>query len=252
MRGLNLAEEKKKFVLYENLLYFWKRKWFFVIVPLITTILIAGTVYALKHDKKFTGVALVSTGSVDSKELTDPTSIGAKFKDIKDLSDVFVSEKGQVKFTINGKSRDAVSKDIDQITTRYNKELQNYAKKKLGVSIPYLSALDERVKFLKDSIAMYNKKLDQGNLTTNQFDEVNTLINTSLDAQTFSAERANKIRADVDLFENPKVLSVTVGPKKTYIPESIAIGIILGLVLTVALLMLLKYLGDARRYYKHD
>ncbi|MEH7482344.1 hypothetical protein V7157_14930 [Neobacillus drentensis] len=253
-----MAEEKRKFVLYEYLLYFWKRKWFFVIIPLITTILIASAVYVMKNDKKYTGEALVFTGSVNAKELTNPNNIKA---DYKGLDDVFVPEKGQVKFTIHGNSEKQVSKDLKRITKDFNTKLVENATLRKKISQEYLLKLDKRVKVLEEDLASYNKKLDDdyiavdpGSVTGTSYKEVSDLVIVESDLElTRAGERANSIRGDINLFEQPKVLSKPhVYPAKTYLPESIAIGIILGLVLTVALLMLLKYLGDARRYYKHD
>jgi hypothetical protein len=253
MRGVELKEEKSKFVLYEYLMYFWKRKWLFVIVPLITTILIASAIYVLKSYKHYTGTAIVFTGSINARELTDDNNIEAKFnKEIKGL-DVFVSEKGLVKITVNGDSEDAVSKDLNMITKKYNNELHENAEKRLDSSDDLATSLEKRAKALEESISLYNKKLEDEALAQYQRDNIQGLLIISEDELTSSLERANKIRGDIDLFERPKVYSEPkVYPAKTYLPQSIAIGIILGLVLTVALLMLLKYLGDARRYYKAD
>ncbi|WML46113.1 hypothetical protein [Neobacillus sp. PS3-40] len=245
-----MAEEKKKFVLYEYLLYFWDRKWFFVIVPLITTILIAGTVYALKHDNKYTGVALIFTGSITTKDLTDPDNIKAKYKGID--PDVFVTEKSQVKFTVNGSSQDEVQKNLDHITTSFSKELDKNAKMRLAVSDASLEDLKDRVKTLKASLRMYHEKIDSNQLPADRYANYSDLIIKSEDELTGAQTRVNEMSSDRVFFEKPKVLSENVHAKKTYLPESIAIGIILGILLTIALLMLLKYLGVAKKHYKRD
>jgi hypothetical protein len=245
-----LAEEKKKFVLYEYLLYFWDRKWFFVIVPLITTILIAGTVYALKHDNKYTGVALIFTGSITTKDLTDPDNITAKYKDIN--PDVFVTEKSQVKFTVNGNSQAKVQKNLDYITTTFSKELDDNAKMRLDVSKVSLNDLKDRVKALQTSLSMYHEKIDSNQLPADRYTNYSDLIIKAEDELSGAQTRVNEMSSDLAFFEKPKVLSENVHAKKTYLPESIAIGIILGVLLTIALLMLLKYLGVAKKHYKRD
>lgn len=245
-----MAEEKKKFVLYEYLLYFWDRKWFFVIVPLITTILIAGTVYALKHDNKYTGVALIFTGSITTKDLTDPDNITAKYKDIN--PDVFVTEKSQVKFTVNGNSQAKVQKNLDYITTTFSKELDDNAKMRLDVSKVSLNDLKDRVKALQTSLSMYHEKIDSNQLPADRYTNYSDLIIKAEDELSGAQTRVNEMSSDLAFFEKPKVLSENVHAKKTYLPESIAIGIILGVLLTIALLMLLKYLGVAKKHYKRD
>jgi ribosome-associated translation inhibitor RaiA len=250
---VELAEQKRKFILYEYLLYFWKRKWLFVIVPLITTILIASAIYVLKSNNQYTGTSIVFTGSINARELTDPNNIEAKYnKMIKGL-DVFVTEKGLVKITVNGDSEDAVKNNLKMITKAYNNDLHENAEKRLDSSDDLATSLEKRAKALEKSISLYKKKLEDEELAQYQSDNLEGILIISEDELTSSLERANKIRGDILLFERPKVYSEPkVNPAKTYLPQSIAIGIVLGLVLTVALLMLLKYLGDARKYYKVD
>jgi hypothetical protein len=249
MRGVELAEEKSKFVLYQYLLYFGKRKWFFVIIPLITTILIASAVYVLKNDKKYTGTALVFTGSINARNLTDPNNIKAKYKD---LDDVFVSEKGQVKLTIKGDSKAAVKKQLHDITQDFNKDLNKNAKQRIEITSLYLTSLEKRIESLKKSVVSNNKKLDDEKLLSDEVENISDMMIADQDELTKADERANGLRSDIRLFEQPKVLDEKVTKKNNYLPESIAIGIILGLILTVALLVLLKYLGDGRRYFQHD
>lgn len=246
-----MAEEKKTFVLYEYLLYFWRRKWFFVIIPLIVTILVAGAVYVLKNDKKFTGTALVYTGNVDSKELTNDKLLEGRYQDEKNPPEVKVSESRIVKFTVKGDSKEEVQQDLDNMMQDYSQALQASAKKKIDVTTHLLNPINERVKTLTASLEMYNRKLDEAASVVDNT-ELTDLITKSDDKLTETTERSYKLSGDIELFEYPKVVTKSVGPSKTYLKESIAIGVILGLVLTVALLMLMKYLFDARRYYNHN
>ncbi|MDP4163386.1 MAG: hypothetical protein Q8898_09815, partial [Bacillota bacterium] len=108
-----MAEEKKQYVLYEYLMYFWSKKIWFLIIPIITALIIASAIYVVRHSgQRYTGEARVYTGGVNSQDLTDTTNIAAKYPD----ADVFVSEKGQVKFTVNGKTQGEVQSKLDKIT----------------------------------------------------------------------------------------------------------------------------------------
>jgi capsular polysaccharide biosynthesis protein len=245
-----LAEEKKTFVLYEYLHYFWQRKWLFIIIPLITAIVVTGAVYVLKHDKKYTGTGLVSSGGV-SGLITNDAYVKGTYSNYKDLSDVFVSEKGIVKFTVKGNSQTAVQKDLHDIVTNYNEKLQDRAKIILDTSTDYVGTLKEREKTLSAAYKMYKRKIESTDIT-DQLTDLTDLATTTDDSLKETSERAYKISGDVKMFEQPKILSESVAPSKTYIKQGIAIGIVLGLVLTVALLMLLKYLDVARKYYQHD
>ena len=249
-----MAEDKKRFVLYEYLLYFWRRKWFFVIVPLITTILVAGAVYVFKNNPKYTGTALVSTGGVDKTSLTDDTYLADTYKEYKSLKDVIVPKKGLVKFTVQGDSENQVQKDLDDIVKDFKTKLLDNYNLRYKRSEQTQADFENRVKVLKDFTTLQEQRIENGTLAGSEYgDAVQYLLAANQTELTNAVQRVNSIKTDLLLFEKPKVLSVDkVHRTKTYLPEAIAIGIILGLVLTVALLMLLKYLGVARRYYEHD
>ncbi|WML46856.1 hypothetical protein RCG23_14555 [Neobacillus sp. PS3-34] len=249
-----MTEEKRPYVLYEYLLYFWKKKWFFVIIPLIMAVLVAGAVYVMKSKGKpaYTGEASIYTGSISSKDLTNDENIKAKFLNIKNL-DVIVSEKGVVKFTITGKSKAQVQKSLDEVSSEYTDLLQKKADDQIATSNVYLTSLEDRVKALENASKHYQKKLDDPTTPPVEFSKLSDLIIETKKNRYDAEATAHRMRSDQVFFEKPKELTKTVHAKKTYIAQSVAIGIILGLVLTVALLILLKYLGDARRYYKqHD
>ncbi|MFE8701703.1 hypothetical protein ACFYKX_13950 [Cytobacillus sp. FJAT-54145] len=250
-----MAEEKNKYVLYEYLLFFWKKKWFFLIIPAITTVLVVGAIYAFNNDKPYTGKLLFYTGSLDSQDLTHPNNIMAKFNgELKGTLDVFVSEKGQVKFTVKGDSQDEVESDMELVKQVYTTDLMANYQKRLDASMVHLELLEERVPALEAIIEDYKEKLlsEEETLAPDELTSLSSLINETEEELTKAAERAHKMRGDIAFFEQPKVLSESVTKTKTYLKESIAVGVLLGLVLTVALLVLLKYLGFARRYYKHD
>ncbi|UQD53426.1 hypothetical protein C0971_16410 [Bacillus methanolicus] len=249
-----MTEEKKRYVLYEYLLYFWKKKKFFVIVPLITAALVASAVYFVKHDYNYTGQAVVFTGSIDAKYLTNPDNILASADElgIKNKLDVFVSEKGQVKFTMKGDSKSQVEAELKKVVKNYNKDLQDNYKKRLKASMVYLKSLEESVEKTEKLLDDYYQKLDSTNLSPAEYHDLTDLTIETEKQLADDKKTAHRMRSDLVFFEKPKILSENVEKSKTYIPEGIAVGVILGLVMTVALLMLLKYLGDARRHYDHD
>lgn len=242
--------EEKKYILYEYLSYFWKRKWLFAIIPLVTAVLVAAAVYIVKSDSRgYTAEGKVFVGSVNQTELTDPDIVEAKYQDVKDL-DIFVSEKGKMKFTVEAKSKSGAERALDQVRKQYFADLEKNANTRIDLTTQYLASLDDRLDSLNASLASYKEKIKNPELQYDELKAYTDLIRDSEDVRTRTAERANKMRGDLELFSQPQILPYEVHKAKSYIPESIAIGIILGLILTVALLALMKYLSDARRYYK--
>ncbi|MBG9548300.1 hypothetical protein ACOSZF_12325 [Cytobacillus firmus] len=242
-----MREENKRFVLYEYLMYFWKRKHYFLIVPIITMLLVGGAVYFLKKDMPYTGQAVVYTGGVTSPDLTRENNIAAKFADEEDL-EIFVSSK-QVKFTKKGNSAKEVEGDLKNISKKYINELSaNYNLRKEASEV-YLNSLEkQRIPTLENAIEVYKEELDKG-LTPTQYGDLTDLIAETQKELSEAEVTAHRMRGDLTFFEEPKVLSEHVTQSKSYFKEGAAIGLVLGLVLTVLLLALMKYLSEGRRYY---
>ena len=243
-----MREEKKRFVLYEYLMYFWKRKHYFLIVPIITMLLVGGAVYFLKKDMPYTGQAVVYTGGVTSPDLTRENNIAARFADEEDL-EIFVSSK-QVKFIHKGETEKEVAGSLNKITETYKKELLANYNMRLEASSVYLNSLEEhRVPTLKNAIVNYKKELLDNGLTPTQYGDLTDLIAETEEELSDAEATVHRMRSDLAFFEAPNILSETVTKSKTYLKEGAAIGLILGLLLTVLLLALMKYLSEGRRYY---
>ncbi|MFC0477886.1 hypothetical protein ACFFHF_22110 [Robertmurraya beringensis] len=242
-----LIEEKNKFVFYQYLQYFWRKKWFFLIVPVISTIIIIAAVYFLTKDKPYSGEILFYTGSITSQELVHPNNISSKYG-----GDVHVTEKGQVKFNLSGDSKEEVQDKIDQIVELYSKDLEEKAKVQIDLTEVQVSSLEERKEALNNSIELYKAKLENENLSPLEHEAIlNSLAVSELELTEVDLT-AYRMSSDLELYEQPHLLSTNVSPAKTYMKESIAIGLVVGLLATVVLLMLMKYLGDARKYFGHS
>lgn len=223
----------------------------FVIIPIATAILIAAAIYIVNSDSRgYTAEGKVFVGGVDQKELTDPEVVKAKYQDVKGLDDIYVSEKGKMKFRVKVKSKSEAEQVLDQVRNQYFADLKKNGQLKIEITTKQLTSLENRVKTLDSNLILYNKRLSDPKTDTYEAEDYRELIGKSMDELNRASERAYKMRGDIALFSHPEILPAEVHKAKSYIPESIAIGIILGLILTVALLTLMKYLSDARRYYK--
>ncbi|MBN8201519.1 hypothetical protein [Bacillus sp. NTK034] len=243
-----MREEKKRFVLYEYLMYFWKRKHYFLIVPIITMLLVGGAVYFLKKDMPYTGQALVYTGSITSPDLTRQNNIEATFKDEEDLEVVVTSK--QVKFILKGENSKDIAQRLTNIKETYRQMLVEHFDERFQTSDVYVQSLKERVSVLEKAIESYKQELEKG-LDPDQYEDVTALIIETEKELTDAAATLNRMSSDLLFYqkEKPRVLTETVTQSETYFKEGAAIGLILGLLLTVLLLALMKYLSEGRRYY---
>ncbi|EWG11460.1 hypothetical protein [Cytobacillus firmus] len=243
-----MREEKKRFVLYEYLMYFWKRKHYFLIVPIITMLLVGGAVYFLKKDMPYTGQALVYTGAITSPDLTRQNNIEATFEDEKNLEIVVTSK--QVKFVLKGENKKDIENRLGKITETYRGMLVEHFDERFQTSDVYVQSLNERVLVLEKAIESYKQELEKG-LDHDQYEDVTALLIETEKELTDAAATLNRMSSDLLFYkkEKPRVLTETVIQSKSYFKEGAAIGLVLGLVLTVLLLALMKYLSEGRRYY---
>lgn len=238
-----MADDSKKFVLYEYLSYFWKKKLLFLIIPIITTLLLVGAVFVLKDEQSYTGKVLFFTGSIKKTDLTHPNNIKANYcEDLKtDSVNVFVSEKSQVKFVLKDDSEEIIQHDIERISNSFIEDLQKQYDIQKEETIKYAESLEKRAEVLEKAIENYKNKINE---TPEQL--LIDLIIESENELTKINERTYKLRSDLAFFEEPKLLYQEVNKTDNHLMEIIAIGIMIGLVFSVALLSLLKYLEEAR------
>lgn len=188
------------------------------------------------------------TGSIDVKELTDPKNIEAKFPEAKNL-DIVVPEEQYVQIKVKGDNEQAVSRELKHVVSEYSRELERHSQERIDVTTKYLHALEERERALQQKVDYYSKQVQSGRLNPEQLDDISDLLVESENNLTEVMERVNRIRGNLVFYEKPAVLSETVGKSNTYTGQLAAIGLVLGLFLTVVWLTLWKYVLDARRYY---
>ncbi|WP_027409257.1 hypothetical protein [Anoxybacteroides tepidamans] len=241
-----MSADKQRFVLYEYLLYFWKKKILFLIVPPIVALATFLGVHFILDHAKYTGKAVVFTGSISRSDLTNPDNIMAKFPNVKNQLDIVVTEDKYVKITVKGNDEKSVQKDLHYIVTHYNEELKKHSKERLDVTMETLNDYETQMKRLNTLAQNYDDKFDTQSLGIDQITSKAELLQTLADV----TEKVNKIKGDLIFYEEPSVLSEAVAPSKTYAKEAIASGLVLGVFLTFMLLTLMKYLFEARRYYQ--
>lgn len=243
-----LTVEKQKFLFYEYLLFFWKKKFWFLIVPLAMAIISVLVGQLFLHKYNYTGQALIFTGSINLKDLTDPKNIEAKFPHVKNALDVVVPEEKYVKITLKGDDKTSVQNELRKIVSKYDHELQRHSKQRLDATHTRLHELDGEINVLQQVIKQYGEKLDSQPQQLTSGDLKNTVKAEEILADR--TDKASRIRNDLLFYEKPSVLSESVSKSKTYIGQLIAVGVVLGIFLTFIMLILMKYVLDARRYYQ--
>ncbi|QOR66286.1 lipopolysaccharide biosynthesis protein [Cytobacillus suaedae] len=251
--GAELSTQEKRFVLYEYLLFFWRKKWAFVIIPVIMIALGAIASQVLLKDTPYEGKATVFTGSIKSKGLTDPEIVESKYKEfVTGGFDAYVAKDSYIKLTVNGNDAETIESELSKVTESLLNDLQVQADIRLNITTNYITSLENRIPVLQKAQEIYQNQLEKENLELDEQDNYRELAVWTEGQLTDAQATLTRIQGDLAFFEEPTIVSSTVGKTNTYLKESMALGAILGLLATVAFLILWKYLFDARRYYEHD
>ena len=244
-----MSNKEERFVLYEYLLYFWKKKWAFLIIPIITIVLAIAVNALWPKDGDYEGQATIYVGSVKTPALTDPIHYTSKYNDkINNKLKIHVPSSGYLRIRIFGDDRKTIESELNLITSQMEEEIRNQSDLQVNLTKANRQRLEEEIEKLEKDIKTYEPKINNENpneleieFATKRLDAEAALIN--------STRSVNSMGNDIDMFEYPEILDSTVDDTKTYTLESALIGLLLGLILTVALLTLLKYIERAKRYY---
>ena len=246
-----LLAENKKFVLYEYLVFFWKKKIFFLIIPLIFALLGLGASYLIPKDGKYLGNATIFTGSIKLKALTNPSNIIAQFgQDINGEIDAYVTSESYVKLKIYNDNKEQLEKDLEKMSTAIEKSLLDSYDLRYDITNDSVVKAETKLTELRDVLRVAVDRLENASVEETK-DLTSTIEWTEMEIADTEA-KISRITGDLAFFEPPSVNRQEVTVVNTYKKELSAAGIILGVFATFLILMLWKYIIEARRYSNHD
>lgn len=246
-----LLVEKKKFVLYEYLVFFWRKKIFFLIIPLIFALLGLGASYLIPKDGKYVGNATIFTGSVKLKALTNPSNIIAEFgPDINGEIDAYVTSESYVKLKIYNDNKEQLEKDLEKMATGVEKSLHDNFVLREQITQDSVNTAKTKLEKLHVVLEGLTKRLETASIGE-MSDLTSTIEWTEMEIADTEA-RISRINGDLAFFEPPSVNRQEVTLVNTYKTELSIAGLILGVFATFLILMLWKYIIEARRYSSHD
>ncbi|MFO1444384.1 hypothetical protein KDN24_14490 [Bacillus sp. Bva_UNVM-123] len=245
--------ETKKFVLYEYLVFFWKKKVFFLIIPLIFALLGFGASYLVPKDGKYVGNATIFTGSIKLKALTNPSNIIAQFgTDINGEIDATVTSESYVKLKIYNDNKEQLEKDLEKMASAVEKSLLDNYGLRFEITTDQVKTAESKLEALHNVLNTAVDKLENGKLGIEETkDIVSTIEWTEMEIADTEA-RISRVKGDLAFFEKPSVNRQDVNVVSTYKTELTAAGLIFGVFAAFLILMLWKYVNEARRYNSHD
>lgn len=240
--------ENKSYRLYDSLEFFWRKKIWFIIIPIIVALIGYGASFLVPSDGKYVGKSTIFTGSVKLEALTNPDHIMTKHGEhFTGETEVFVPTRSYIKTETFGDNEEQVTKELTQFNDQLLAGLMEQHDKVIGGTEKYASIQTERIESLKTAIEDYRKVLNESdNLTV--INNFTTLLSTAEMDLTNALATEQRVRNDIIAYEKPSLAAETYVVKtKTYGLEGAIAGFILGILLAILTLSMWKYIIDARK-----
>lgn len=247
---LKLSAQKEQFILYGYLKYFWEKKWILVIVPILSMVIAIGVKFTFFNPIPYIGNATIYTGSVNSEVLTNPNNIIGKYDDkVEGQLNITVPTSKYLRINIQGENEQLVNEDLENVKEQILNELLKNYEERLNITSENLEALEEKRISLEETITNYSIKYEEGNSSDFQLSNPIDILLWSESEHSKIVSKIQNMKNDLVFFEEPDVTSYSVKETNKYIVETLFIGFILGIILAITLLIFLKYIFDARRFY---
>jgi hypothetical protein len=212
-----------------------------------------GASYVIPKDGKYVGTASVFTGSIKLKALTNPSNVVATYgKDVHGVIDAYVSSESYVKIKIFDDNKDQLEKDLKKMTAGIEQGLVDSYDLRYQTTEDIIENNETTFDQLNDVIRVSSERLESEDLTIDETEEITTLLEKSEADAAKAKTSIQNMKTDLAFFEKPGIVSQEVGLTNTYKLELTLAGLVLGIIAAILILMLWKYINDARRYYKHD
>lgn len=240
--------ENKSYRLYDSLEFFWRKKIWFIIIPVIAALIGYGASFLVPSDGKYVGKSTIFTGSVKLEALTNPDHIMTQYgKHFTGKTEVFVPTRSYIKTETYGDTEEQVTNELNQFNEQLLAGLMKQHDKVIGGTETYASIQAERIETLKTAIEDYKKLLiESDNVTV--INNFTTLLSAAEMDLTNALATEQRVRNDVIAYEKPSIAGESrVAPTKTYGMEGAIAGFILGILLAILSLSMWKYILDARR-----
>lgn len=244
-------QTKRPYLFYENLSFIWSKKLILLIVPILFSLILGIVGHFFSNNANFSGETVIYTGSVKSESLTNPDYLLANYgSELKDDADIFVSGRSYIKLRLEGNDQTSIETQLNQFAEGTLEGLNGFATRVIDQSQNYVNIQEQRIAQLEESIALYQPLLEQAQ-TTVEVDNYQRLLTSTEMELTNALATVQRVSNDIVVYEMPSLVSTEVNPKSTLFVEGAVAGFLGGLILTIAFLLLWKYVLDARNYKVH-
>lgn len=243
---------EKNNILYQYLLFIWKKK--FYLIGFTIFCMVVAAILSYNPKPIYTSTALVFTGNAKNDKITKPHLIVEEYeeeisKELRNSFDAKIKEDFQITLTLSGENKEIVEKELKKVTEKYTNELKTRYNEQYDNLQNLVQTLEEREKKIKEEIKYYDQMLTK---ETNE-----ELLTTYMILLEEKAQRLDKYIDDLHeanaklvLFESPELMDITTVASKNNLLRNTLLGGAFGFQLMLIILVLWKYIIDARRTEK--
>lgn len=239
-----MSSSKDRFVFYEYLIFFWKKKWWLVLAPLLGVILALGL--SALGEKSYVGSLTFYTGNVIKEELLHPLLLEENYE-IEGLDLTINRSEKIITFTSVSSDKDLLEEKLGEIEVTYGENLKENSRGFLESIQKRLDYSINRKETLEQSIALYKDKLETPGIDTELETEYLSTINKTEQILFDYIDQINTEEQEIQNYEEPQKISLVVSEKSSFLTSNLLLGFIVGLFLGLGFVTLWKYILDARR-----
>ncbi|MRX72164.1 hypothetical protein GJU40_08370 [Bacillus lacus] len=246
-------ETGKRYALYEYLVFFWKKKWLLILIPVIA----AALVYALSAfaASGYEGKAVFYTSSTKLDSLTSPEILKADLSQkLGHKIEADVLSKSRMRLSMSGGSEAEIEEAFSQAVEDYEKELledyrtrYDFTEENIGNAQDTLADAEEAYGIMIGVLRNSNESS-----LTEEFAELAEATALTLDNVSSERTKIKNMSTDLLFFEEPRLISSEIEKNDSNALANSILTFVISLFLTVLGLMLAKYILDARRGQLHD
>lgn len=239
--------EKIKYPVYDYIKFIWKKKLLLIGFTILCMVIGAAVSYA--RPTVYTSTAHIFTGNAENDLLSKPNLITPIYQkelpeNLSSSLNIQIVEPFHISFSLTGTNKEEVESNTENVAKQYESDLNDRFEEQYAAQESYKNALEGVMEDTKEAISQYNQLIEETPDANKLFNYTATLINK------WNQEHSVELRdteADLSLAEPPKFIEVkTIQSSNNLLKNTILAGAF-GFQLMLVLLVLWKYIINARR-----
>ncbi|UGB30467.1 hypothetical protein [Metabacillus sp. B2-18] len=238
--------EKKEYLFYKNLVFFWRKKWLLIGIPLVICLIVSA--FSMFSSREYVGKAIFDTADIKGK-LTDPELLQAEYLKDQQGSDAefTVVKSKQVQIKVTADNRDDVHKQLTKLVTSYAEDLQQNYQERYDRTQETVEIYEKGLKENGKLLPTYNdaiEKIEEGETV----DPDLLVAAATMNKIAFEYETSiSRMKTDLLLFDPPRLISETITQSDNYLVQNAVVSFALSFFLMLVVLLLWRYIREARR-----